>query len=157
LLACLFQCHLILRYEKSTNLSKKLVARIYILLSLCFGLLTILGAGNSKALARANFSGHWVANSGKVSSNVGISASCSKVEIIIEQNEKEFITKKYESTCNFFGSQWGPVKQDLNGEQVLEQGEVVGSISDDTLITTAPSGTAAYAYNLKLVKNPMEK
>lgn len=106
----------------------------------------------SQAFAVADFSGHWIANSGKVSSNIpGLSANCSRVEIVIEQNEHALITRRYETDCQLFSTHWGPVQEDIQGTQVLEQGEIVGSISDDTLMTTSPSGTAAYAFNLKLI------
>lgn len=105
------------------------------------------------AFARANFSGHWVAQSGSVSSNVGLSSKCSKVEIVIEQSETSLVTKKYESTCDLYGSTWGPVQEDFIGDQVLEQGTPVGKITDDTLITVAPDGTAEYAFNLRLKKD----
>jgi hypothetical protein len=105
-----------------------------------------------QAFAVANFSGHWVATNGKVSSNVGLSADCKSVEIFIEQTETSIVTKTYRADCGTLGTKWGPVRQEIRGTQIFEEGDLVGTISGDTLMTTSKSGTAAYAYNLKLIR-----
>jgi hypothetical protein len=102
--------------------------------------------------AVGNFSGHWVANSGKLSSTIGLSADCTKVEIVIEQTETQLLTKLYNAECALFGSKWGPVPQEIRDGKVYEQGELVGTITEDTLMTLSTSGTYQYAYNLRLKK-----
>ncbi len=106
------------------------------------------------AMATAQFSGHWVATEGKVSSNIGLSSKCSKVEIIIEQDTDKIVTKKYQSDCALFGSKWGPIQQDLKDGKVLEAGEEVGTINDTTMITISQDGAYKYAYNLRLIVGP---
>ena len=107
---------------------------------------------STQAFAIANFSGHWIANSGQLSSNVGLSAKCTKVEVEIVQTEQVIETKIYDATCGLFGSKWGPIKQDIKDGKIFEAGIEVGTIDDDTLITVSTSGTYQYAYNLKLIK-----
>ncbi|MGZ3725759.1 MAG: hypothetical protein ACXWPX_08180 [Pseudobdellovibrio sp.] len=102
----------------------------------------------------ANFSGHWIANEGKVSSTVGLNSKCSKVEIEIEQTATEILTKVYDAQCDMFGSKWGPIHQQIKDGKVYEQGEEVGTISGDTLITVSQSGSYQYAYNLKIATLP---
>jgi hypothetical protein len=102
--------------------------------------------------AVADFSGHWVADKGTVSSNVGLHSECSAVTIDIEQTSTKLTVKQYKSECALFGSTWGPSEMTLKDGKVFEDGEEVGTISGDTLITISPSGTAAYAFNLKLIK-----
>lgn len=101
----------------------------------------------------ANFSGHWIATDGKVSSNVGLNSACTQVEILIQQTETEILTEVYNAECKLFGSKWGPIHQQIRDGKVYEQDEEVGMISSDTLITTSTSGTSKYAYNLKLIQN----
>lgn len=100
--------------------------------------------------AIGDFSGHWIANSGEVKSNIGLSSTCSKIEVIIEQTETEIVTKRYESTCDLYSSSWGPVAQTIADGKVYEDDLQVGIVDDTTLVSTAPSGTAAYIYNLIL-------
>ncbi len=102
------------------------------------------------SFAVANFSGHWVADSGTVSSNIGLNSKCSKVEIIIEQTEKTILTKKYQADCALYGTKWGPIPDDYENGKVFEDGVEVGTVSDTTLMTLTRSGSAQYAYNLKL-------
>jgi hypothetical protein len=102
------------------------------------------------AMALADFSGHWVGD-GKINSNIGLNSTCSKIEIVISQTATTLVTEKYVSTCKLFGSSWGPVEMTIQGGDVFEDGEQVGTINDDTLLTIEPSGTVAYAFNLKLV------
>lgn len=97
-----------------------------------------------------NFSGHWVANSGKVSSNIGLNSPCSKVEILIQHTDDQIRTEYYKSDCQMFGAKWGPVVQNIKDGKVFENGVEVGTITEDTLMTTSTSGTYKYAYNLKL-------
>lgn len=104
------------------------------------------------AFAVANFTGHWVSNSGKVSSNVGLGANCTKIEIIIEQTETEIVTKKYHSTCGFFGSDWGPNTMQIQNGKVFENGDEVGYVNDTTLISITPDVNVLYAFNLKLTQ-----
>jgi len=122
-------------------------------LRLSFLLAGFLLAG-FKAQAVADFTGHWRATNGKVSSTIGITANCSRVEITIRQTATALLTEKYESDCGLYGSNWGPVKEDLHGSQVSEQGTVVGSISDTTLKTVSQDGGINYAYNLRLIAGP---
>ncbi len=100
-----------------------------------------------------NFSGHWVAQGGQVSSNIGLSSPCSKVEILIQHTDDQIRTEFYKSDCQMFGTKWGPVVQDIKDGKVFEKGVEVGTITDDTLITVSSSGTYKYAYNLKLKKS----
>lgn len=105
----------------------------------------------------ANFSGHWIASEGKVSSNIGLNSKCSKVEILIEQTETEIITNLYNAECDMFGSKWGPIHQEIRGGKIFENDLEVGTITEDTLRTTAPSGAYQYAYNLRLLNSPEGK
>lgn len=102
------------------------------------------------AQAIGDFSGHWIADAGEVKSNVGLSSTCSNIEVIIEQTETEIVTKKYESTCDLYSSTWGPVVQAIADGKVYEDDLQVGIVNETTLVSTAPSGTAAYIYNLIL-------
>ena len=97
----------------------------------------------------ADFSGHWV-GPGKISSNVGLSANCSRIEIILHQSADKITIDKYQSTCDLFGSTWGPIEMPVQGGDVYEDGEKVGTISDDTLLTLQPDGDVSYAFNLKI-------
>lgn len=106
-----------------------------------------------QSMAIANFTGHWIANSGKLSSNVGLSANCTKVEIEIVQTQDVIETKIYDATCGIFGSKWGPIKQDIKDGKIFEAGVEVGTINEDTMITVSTSGTYQYAYNLKLIRS----
>ncbi len=106
-----------------------------------------------QSMAIANFTGHWIATSGKLSSNVGLSAKCTKVEIEIVQTQGVIETKIYDATCGMFGSKWGPIKQDIKDGKIYEAGVEVGTINDDTMITVSTSGTYQYAYNLKLIQS----
>ena len=99
----------------------------------------------------ANFTGHWIATDGKVSSNVGLNSNCKKVEIIIEQNENEILTKLYNAECSLYGSKWGLIKQTIRDGKIFEGEDEVGTITDDTLITVSTSGGYQYAYNLKFI------
>lgn len=103
------------------------------------------------AHAIGDFSGHWVTDSGEVVSDLGLNSKCTGIEIVIEQTASEMITKQYTSTCALFGSSWGPMVQEIKDGKVFEQGEEVGTVDDTTLVSIAPSGTAVYIYNLKLV------
>ncbi len=117
-------------------------------------LFVLSGTGQAQqAKAIANFSGHWIATDGKVSSNIGLNSNCSRVEILIQQSETEILTQVYNAECNLFGSKWGPIRQQIRDGKVYEQDEEVGTISTDTMITISASGTSKYAYNLKLVQN----
>ena len=100
----------------------------------------------------ANFSGHWLATTGKLSSTVGFKADCTHVEIIIEQNETSLVTKLYKADCGMYSPSWGPVTQTIHEGKVFEGEDEVGTISSDTLMTLSRSGTAEYAYNLKLIQ-----
>ncbi|MEN0058461.1 MAG: hypothetical protein AAGB31_06475 [Bdellovibrio sp.] len=111
----------------------------------------LLWAGQAQAVA--NFSGHWIANEGKLTSTVGMSADCTKVEIIIEQTETQIKTRLYDAKCSLFGSKWGPVVQEIRDGKVYEEGVEVGTITEDTMITVSNSGTYQYAYNLRLKTN----
>ncbi|MBY0384773.1 hypothetical protein K2X05_06400 [bacterium] len=102
------------------------------------------------AQAIGDFSGHWIADSGEVKSNVGLSSTCSKIEVIIEQTDTTIVTKKYESTCKLYGSSWGPFVQTIEDGKVYEDDEQVGIVDDTKLTSTSPSGTATYIYNLIL-------
>lgn len=102
--------------------------------------------------ANVQLEGHWVADSGQVSSNIGLSAKCTRVEIIIEQDEKSVKTLKYDAQCGTLGSKWGPIQQDIENGKVFEAGVEVGTIDDTTLLTTSVDGTVQYAYNLRLVR-----
>lgn len=104
--------------------------------------------------AIGDFSGHWVAEHGEVVSQIGLNSQCSRVEIIIEQTPTAVITKKYTSTCDLYGSSWGPVEQTVMDGKVYEHGEHVGTVDETSLISLAPSGTVAYHYNLHLVSGP---
>jgi hypothetical protein len=115
-----------------------------------FFLLTLLSS--SPAWAVADFSGRWIAASGKVSGVV--KGSCSKVEIEIEQKEGVLLTKIYDAACGLYGSSWGPVEQTIRDGKVFEGEEEVGTISEDTLLTTSRDGNVSYAYNLRLRPNP---
>lgn len=119
----------------------------YLLLSLLFSSATL-------AADVANFSGHWIAPSGKVNSNVGLKGECSKIELVIEQNANVIRTKLYKADCGNYSSSWGPVNQFIRDGKVYEgegeDEEEVGTITHDTLITVARSGSVSYAYNLKL-------
>jgi len=105
----------------------------------------------TQASAHANFSGHWLATSGTVTSTVGISAKCSRVEIEIIQTEDVIHTRIYDSTCEPYSSKWGPITQTIKDGKVFERGVEVGKITDDTMITVSKSGQYQYAYNLKVV------
>jgi len=120
-------------------------------------LLTFTNAASANAEGIANFSGHWIASVGKVSSNVGLSSNCSRVEIIIEQSDTAILIKKYNAECAMFGSSWGPVSMEIKGTKVFENGEEVGHISADTLITISQEPSAAYAFNLKLISDASGK
>lgn len=106
-----------------------------------------------KTWAVGNFEGHWIATQGEVTSNLGLSSTCTKIEIVIRQTESSIVTDKYESTCQLYSSTWGPVVQRIQDGKVYEDEDVVGTIDDSSLLTTAPSGTVFYIYNLKLVPN----
>lgn len=106
-----------------------------------------------QAHAVGDFSGIWVGE-GEVSGVAGLGSKCSKVEIIVEQTETSVFTKKYESTCDLYGSTWGPIQQDYHDGQVFENGEPVGIIDDTHMTSTAPDGGAIYIYNLTLVPGP---
>lgn len=113
---------------------------------------------STPAFAVANFSGHWIATTGKVNSTVGIKGDCSKIELDIEQNQTVVRTKIYKADCGTYSSHWGPVDQFIKDGKVYEgegeDEEQVGTISEDTLITVSREGSVAYAYNLKLQKKP---
>lgn len=107
----------------------------------------------TNVFAVANFSGHWLANSGKLSSTIGLSSDCSKVEIIINQSETQIVTQMYNSECKMFNAKWGPITQTIKDGKIYEDGTEVGTITEDTLITISNSGTYKHAYNLKLKTN----
>lgn len=123
-------------------------------MKILLSLFIALFCSSNQALAIAPLGGHWVALEGKISSNLGLSGKCSKVEIMIEQTEARITTTKYESTCTMFGSKWGPIPQDIKDGKVYEAGEQVGTINDTTLITISQDGSYQYAYNLKLITGP---
>ncbi len=100
----------------------------------------------------ANFSGHWVASSGKVTSTIGLTDTCSRVEIVIEQTADQLITKSYKSDCNRYGSKWGPVTEILKNGKVYEDENEVGTIDSTTMTTKSADGATAYLYNLQLTK-----
>lgn len=106
---------------------------------------------STTALAVGDFSGHWVAEEGEVTSQIGLNSKCSRVEIIIEQTATAVITKKYSSTCDMFGSSWGPVEQAILDGKIYEHGEPVGTIDETSLNSAAQDGTVLYHYNLRLV------
>lgn len=98
----------------------------------------------------ADFTGHWLANDGKVSSNVGISGKCTKVEIVIEQTPDALVTKSYVAKCNLFDTDWGPIRQDVKNGKVYEGKEEVGTFDGTTLKTISKDGQYNYAYNLRI-------
>jgi hypothetical protein len=100
----------------------------------------------------ANFSGHWVAQSGALSSTIGIKAQCSNVDIVIEQTDTQILTKSYKSDCGLWGVHWGPIPQEIRNGKIYEKGVEVGTITSDTLITVSTDGSYKYAYNLRLKK-----
>jgi hypothetical protein len=106
-----------------------------------------------KSWAVANFEGRWIATEGEVVSTLGLNSKCSRIEIIIKQTTNEIITEKYESTCELYGSTWGPVLQTIKDGKVYEHDELVGTIDEESLLTTAPSGTVFYIYNLSLISD----
>lgn len=108
---------------------------------------------SSPAWAVGDFSGHWLATSGKISSNIGLKGTCSKVEIIIEQTPDNLHTEKYSAKCSLFDSDWGPIDQTIRNGKVFEGDEEVGTITEDTFKTMAPDGNVSYAYNMKLIRN----
>ena len=119
-----------------------------ILLILSISILSTFAYGAVVQLA-----GHWVADAGTVSSNIGISGKCSKIEIIIEQTDSYVLTKKYTAECgmgNIMGSTWGPVRDDIKDGKIYEAGNEVGTIDATTMRTTAPDSGANYAYNLRI-------
>jgi hypothetical protein len=106
------------------------------------------------AFATGDFSGHWLATTGKLSSTVGLKADCTKIEIVVEQRADALVTKQYRADCGTYGPHWGPVTQTIKNGKVFEGEDEdeteVGTITDDTLITVSNSGGVAYAYNMKL-------
>lgn len=102
----------------------------------------------------ADFTGRWVAAAGTISSTIGLSSKCSSVEIEIIQTVDVIETKLYKATCDLFGSTWGPITQEIRNGKIYEDGEEVGTITKDTMITVSTSGTMQYAYNLKLIQSP---
>ena len=103
------------------------------------------------AFAIGDFSGHWISEGGEVVSDLGLNSKCSRIEIVIEQTDIEIVTKQYTSTCDLFGSSWGPMVQQIENGKVFEHGEEVGTVDDTTLVSVAPSETVFYLYNLQLV------
>jgi hypothetical protein len=114
-------------------------------------LISVILFTSLSSLAVGDFSGHWVAEGGEVTSDVGLNSKCSRVEIVIEQTQSAVITQKYSSSCNLFSSEWGPMEQLFADGKIYEQGEEVGTIDDSSLTSIAPSGTAFYLYNMRLV------
>jgi hypothetical protein len=99
----------------------------------------------------ADFSGHWAATEGKVSSPIpGLSGDCTRLELVIEQDAARIETKKYSAACALFSSDWGPVAQTIRDGKVYEGDKQVGTIDATTMITVAQDGNVAYAYNLRL-------
>lgn len=99
----------------------------------------------------ANFTGHWVATSGKVSSQLpGLSGKCSHVEIIIEQSETQITTKIYKANCNLFSSEWGPIVQEIRDGKIYEGSDEIGTIDETKMLSIFTSGGVQYAYNLRL-------
>lgn len=133
---------------------KKIVNASILVSVLAAGLAFAVGASGVARDPRAvgDFSGHWTADKGTVSSNLGLRSDCTKVELDIAQTADKLTVRKYKSDCNLFGSSWGPDEMTLKDGKVYEDGDEVGTITGDTLMTIAPSGTVAYAFNLKLVK-----
>ena len=113
-------------------------------------LLTLGSMLSIPAFAVGHFAGHWESVSGKVSSNIGINSNCSKIEVVIVQDSRSLTTKSYNAVCGTYSADWGPVTEDLQGNKVLENGDVVGSITEDSLTTSAPDSGVLYNYNLKL-------
>lgn len=105
------------------------------------------------AAADANlmdFSGDWVGTSGQVKSDFGLSSSCSKIEIEIRQSEGLLLTEKYISTCDQFGSSWGPVREVIRDGRVYEGQQEVGTFDGQNLITKSQDGSISYLYNLRM-------
>jgi hypothetical protein len=105
----------------------------------------------------ADFTGRWSANVGKVSSNVGLSSNCTKVEIDIEQRPATLTVKRYHSDCGPYGSTWGPDAMTLKADGKVFEGEdedEVGTLTGNTLMTISHEGGTAYAFNLKLIQLP---
>lgn len=119
-------------------------------------LLTAFLLLSSSALAApvADFSGHWIVHGGTVRSNVGLKGECSQIELKIEQTATLLRTQLYKADCGNYSTHWGPVDQFIRDGKVYEgegeEEEEVGTISGDTLLTLARSGSVVYAYNLKL-------
>ena len=101
----------------------------------------------------AGFSGHWTATTGTVSSNVGLHSTCTQISIDITEAPGQLTISRYHSECSYFGSNWGPDVMTIKEGKVFEGEDEVGTISDDTLLTVSQDGGAAYAFNLKLLKN----
>jgi hypothetical protein len=106
------------------------------------------------AWADGDFSGHWEAHDGKVSSNVGLKGDCSLIQIDLEQTADSLIIKKYHSVCTISGTTWGPIREDIKDGKVYENGELAGTFDGTTLKTTMPDGSVVYAVNLRLEKDP---
>jgi hypothetical protein len=83
-----------------------------------------------------------------------VKGSCTKVGLAIEQKDGALLTKLYDAECGLYGSSWGPIEQTLRDGKVFEGEDEVGTISEDTLLTTSRDGNTSYAYNLKLLPNP---
>ena len=99
-------------------------------------------------------SGHWSANAGKVSSNVGLNSSCTKVEIDLDQQPGTLTVKRYHSDCGLYGSTWGPDVMTIKDGKVFEGEDEVGTLTGDTLMTISHDGGTDYAFNLKLIQLP---
>jgi len=120
---------------------KKFIILIGSVVTLCF---------SATGWAVGHFEGHWVSKTGKVTSNIGINGDCTKVEILITQDEHQLLTKSYRAECGTYSSDWGPVPEEIHGGQILEGGDQVGTIDDKALKTSTPDSGVLYNYNLEL-------
>jgi hypothetical protein len=114
-------------------------------------LFLLLLAQSLSVYAVGNFAGHWISESGKVTSNIGVNGNCSKIEIVITQDSSAVVTKSYHAECGTYSSDWGPVPEDIHGGKIFENGDEVGTIDETTLKTSAPDSGVIYNYNLSLM------
>jgi hypothetical protein len=112
------------------------------------------GLGFSAFAQTADFSGHWV-GTGTIYQKpllVGnpTQSPCSKIELWMEQTAATLTTRHYTATCGAISPDWGPDVMQIKDGKVIEQGDEIGTLKGDTLITVDDTGSVSYAFNLKV-------
>lgn len=77
---------------------------------------------------------------------------CPSIDISFSQGQDSIVVEKYHGKCGLLDSEWGPLKFELKGQIVYNDGDAVGTFDGDLFKATMPSSGATYAFNFQFVK-----